>query len=393
MKYVGIWWGMHINTMTWSSGPKHGATTANTQALHRLRRGQRARRRAGRGMEHRLGRRLDREPERLLVHPGVSRLRSAGRRRVRASRRACRLIVHNETSGGIENYERQLDSAFALYHSLGLDAIKSGYVTDTDGGGHSHHSPVHGAALPQGDRDGGQVRHHGGRARADARHRRAPHLSEHDEPRRRARAGVQRLERRRRQPARARDDPLLHAPAGRADGLHAGHLRHPARAQHRARRAARTSRASRTTLAKQLALYVVLYSPLQMAADLPENYVEPAGVPVHPRRRRGLGHDASDRRQDRRLRDRRAQAAKGSHDWFLGAITDEEARTFDVPLVVPDAGPAATWPRSTPTAPGPTGCDNPLPVTISTAPVTSATRLRVVLAPGGGQAIRIRPAR
>src|SRR6266513_6495953 len=31
MKYVGIWWGMHINTMTWSSGPKHGATTANTK--------------------------------------------------------------------------------------------------------------------------------------------------------------------------------------------------------------------------------------------------------------------------------------------------------------------------------------------------------------------------
>ena len=49
-----------------------------------------------------------------------------------------RLIVHNETSGGIQNYERQLDSAFALYQSLGLDAIKSGYVTDTIGEGHSH---------------------------------------------------------------------------------------------------------------------------------------------------------------------------------------------------------------------------------------------------------------
>ena len=38
------------------------------------------------------------------------------------------------------NYERQLDSAFALYHSLGLDAIKSGYVTDTTPEGNSHHS-------------------------------------------------------------------------------------------------------------------------------------------------------------------------------------------------------------------------------------------------------------
>src|SRR4029079_5825504 len=51
-----------------------------------------------------------------------------------------KLIVHNETSGGIANYERQMDSAFTLYQSLGLDAIKSGYVTDTVGGGHSHWS-------------------------------------------------------------------------------------------------------------------------------------------------------------------------------------------------------------------------------------------------------------
>jgi alpha-glucosidase len=51
-----------------------------------------------------------------------------------------KLIVHNETSGGIVNYERQMEAAFAMYHSLGLDAIKSGYVTDTTPEGNSHHS-------------------------------------------------------------------------------------------------------------------------------------------------------------------------------------------------------------------------------------------------------------
>src|SRR3989449_9944370 len=56
-----------------------------------------------------------------------------------AHEKGVKLIVHNETSGGIENYERQMDSAFALYHSLGLDAIKSGYVTDLVGEGHSHY--------------------------------------------------------------------------------------------------------------------------------------------------------------------------------------------------------------------------------------------------------------
>ena len=57
-----------------------------------------------------------------------------------ARSKGVKLIVHNETSGGIVNYERQMEAAFALYHSLGLDAIKSGYVTDTTPEGNSHHS-------------------------------------------------------------------------------------------------------------------------------------------------------------------------------------------------------------------------------------------------------------
>jgi alpha-glucosidase len=87
-----------------------------------------------------------------------------------------------------------------------------------------------------------------------------------------------------------------------------------------------------------------------------------------------------------------ARREKGGPQWFLGAITDEERRVLDVPLsfltpgrqyiaeVYADA-PRAHW------------RDNPLPVTISRRSVTSATNLRMILAPGGGQAIRIRPAR
>jgi alpha-glucosidase len=87
-----------------------------------------------------------------------------------------------------------------------------------------------------------------------------------------------------------------------------------------------------------------------------------------------------------------ARRERGGRTWFVGAITDEERRTLDVPLsfLTPGKryvaeiyadGPKATW------------LDNPLPVTITKRPVTSATRLRVALAPGGGQAIRIRPVR
>jgi alpha-glucosidase len=146
-----------------------------------------------------------------------------------------------------------------------------------------------------------------------------------------------------------------------------------------------------TTLAKQLALYVVLYSPLQMAADLPENY---AGQPAFQFIRDVAVDWDTTRVIDGRIGDYVvvARREKGSPTWFLGAITDENARTLEVPLSFLPAGrryvaeiyadgPQANW------------LDNPLPVTISRRPVTSSTRLRVVLAPGGGQAIRIRPAR
>jgi alpha-glucosidase len=132
-----------------------------------------------------------------------------------------------------------------------------------------------------------------------------------------------------------------------------------------------------------------LYSPLQMAADLPENYVnQPAFQFI-----RDVAVDWDTTRViDGKIGDYVivARKARNSPEWFLGAITDEEGRTFDVPLsfltkgqkyvaeIYAD-GPGANW------------RDKPLSVAISKRNVDSSTRLRVVLAPGGGQAIRIRP--
>jgi alpha-glucosidase len=147
----------------------------------------------------------------------------------------------------------------------------------------------------------------------------------------------------------------------------------------------------RTTLAKQLALYVMLYSPLQMAADLPENY---EGNPAFKFIRDVAVDWDTTRVLDARIGDFVAVARRerGGQTWFLGAVTDEQGRTLDVPLSFLPAGrgyvaeiyadgPRAHW------------LHNPLPVAISSRPVTSTTRLRVALAPGGGQAIRLRPAR
>jgi alpha-glucosidase len=144
----------------------------------------------------------------------------------------------------------------------------------------------------------------------------------------------------------------------------------------------------RTTLAKQLALYVVLYSPMQMAADLPEHYERKPAFQF-------IRDVAVDWDTTRVLAGRIgdyvvvARRERGGQSWFLGAITDEEGRSFDVPLsfLTPGRryvaeiyadGPKANW------------LDNPLPISITRRNVNSGTRLRVVLAPGGGQAIRIR---
>ena len=87
-----------------------------------------------------------------------------------------------------------------------------------------------------------------------------------------------------------------------------------------------------------------------------------------------------------------ARRQRGSDSWFIGAISDEEGRTFDVPLSFLSPGKkyvAETYADG----PGAHWLTNPLPVTIASRPVDVNTRLRLVLAPGGGQAIRIRLAR
>jgi alpha-glucosidase len=142
-----------------------------------------------------------------------------------------------------------------------------------------------------------------------------------------------------------------------------------------------------STIARQLALYVVIYSPIQMAADLPENYAkfpEPfqfiKDVPTDWTDTRVLNGEVGDyvtmARQDR-----------NGDDWYLGAITDEQPRTLKVPLEFLDAGRryVATIYRD--------GADagyaaNPASVEIETRKVTRDDTLELKLAPGGGQAIR-----
>lgn len=149
-----------------------------------------------------------------------------------------------------------------------------------------------------------------------------------------------------------------------------------------------------TTIAKQLAEYVVLYSPIQMAADLPENYEAKMApfqfikdVPTNWEQTQALQGEVGDYvvigRQERKARE------YSGNDWYLGAITNEDARDISVPLnfLTPGKkyeaqiykdGKNANWQT------------NPYDVDISKQTVTSNDTLNLHLAAAGGAAIRFK---
>lgn len=389
MKYLGIWWGMHLNTMTWSSGPKHGATTANAKRYIDFA--------AANGFGGVLveGWNLGWDGDWIANRDGFSFTRAypdydLAAVAAYARQRGVRLIMHNETSGGIENYERQLDSAFALYRSLGIDALKTGYVTDLTSAGHSHYSQY-------------MVRHYRHVIETAARYgiMLDAHEPMHDTGERRTYPNMMTREGARGQEYNAWSgdggNPPEHETILFFTRLLAGPMDFTPgifdllseRATGRARQPEEPR--VRTTLAKQLALYVVIYSPLQMAADLPENY---QGQPAFQFIRDVAVDWDTTRVIDARIGDYVvvARRERGGSTWFVGAVTDQEGRTLDLPLTFLTPGREYLAERY---ADGPDAhwLDNPLPVTITRRTVTSTTRLQLVLAPGGGQAIRIRPTR
>jgi alpha-glucosidase len=388
MKYVGIWWGMHINTMTWHSGPKHGATTANTRRYIDFA--------AANGIGGVLveGWNTGWDGDWIQNRNAFSFTQAYPDYDLRglaayAKEKGVKLIAHNETSGGVQNYERQMEEAFALYQSLGIDAIKSGYVTDLTSEGHSHHSQF-------------MVNHYRKVIETAAKYRIMLDVHEpiHDTGERRTYPNMMTREGARGMEYNAwggeGGNPPEHETILFFTRMLAGPMDFTPgvfdilieRGTGRPRRPDESR--IRTTLAKQLALYIVLYSPLQMAADLPENYErQPAFQFI-----RDVAVDWDTTKVlEGRIGDYVvvARKAKNSPEWFLGAITDEEGRSFDIPLSFLPAGnyvaevyadgPKAHW------------LTNPLPVAITRQNVTRGSRMKVVLAPGGGQAVRIRPAR
>jgi alpha-glucosidase len=391
MKYVGIWWGMHIGTMTWASGPRHGATTEHAKRYIDFA--------AANGFGGVLveGWNVGWDGDWIANADAFSFTKAYPDYDLPAVAAYARqngvaLIAHNETSGGLANYERQLDSAFALYRSLGIHAIKSGYVIDTIPGGHSHYSQE-------------MVRHHRKVIETAARYGIMLDVHEplHDTGERRTWPNMMTREGARGQEYNAWSGDggnppehetilfftrLLSGPMDFTPGIF-DILLTSAEGGARPPEAPRV----RTTLAKQLALYVVLYSPMHMAADLPANYEASnvqhvfqfiKDVPVDWERTRVL---------DGRIGDFVvvARQQRGAADWYVGAITDEEARSLEIRLSFLDPGRQYVA-QIYADAAGTHWLHNPRPVMLSERAVDASTTLTLALASGGGQAIRIRPA-
>ncbi len=388
MKYDGIWWGMHLNVMSWSSGARHGATTENATRYIDFA--------AANGLGGTLveGWNTGWDGNWLVTGGSFSFTKAYADYDLaavakHAAEKGVGLIVHNETATFVDNYERQLDSAFTLYEKLGVHAIKTGYVGDTvNPGGHDHYGQY-------------MVRHHRRVIETAAKHGIAVVMHEpiKDTGERRTWPNMLSREGARGQEYNAwggegGNPPehetilfftrLLAGPMDFTPGIFNLLLTksetNKARTPYEAR--------PRTTLAKQLALYVVLYSPVEMAADLIENYANQPGFQF-------IRDVAVDWDTTRVLHGRIgddvvvARKTKGKDEWFIGAITDEQARTIEVSLdflpkgarYVADIyadGKGAHW------------RDNPLALAITHMPVSSSTKMRIAMAPGGGQAVRIR---
>ena len=299
-----------------------------------------------------------------------------------AASKGVKMIMHHETAANAADYERQLDTAFKFMKDNNYDAVKTGYV---------------GAIIPRSEHHTSQwmvdhVRHVIEKA-AENRIM----VDSHEAPRptglcrtypnwvaqESARGGE--FESMGGNPpshtcilpfTRLKGGPMDYTP-----GLFETRLSYYGEGK---------DDQAGTTIARQLALYLTMPSPMQMACDLPENYER---FPDAFQFIKDVPVDWSDSRYLEAEPMRYITVArrdKNSDDWYIGAITDHNAREvlIDLSFLPKDVKYTATIYEDAPDADWKT---NPQAYRIHTRTVTSKTRFKQHLAPGGGAAIRLTP--
>jgi alpha-glucosidase len=377
--YIGIWWAMHIGKQTWTPGPKLGATTENAKTYIDF------------AADHDIlmllvegwnegwdGDFADQDYTTSNPQYDLQEIVAYG------NSRDVDLVAHCETGANFLALENQLEEAFSLYEDLGIAAVKTGYVGDLPKEHHHHDQRL--------------VNHHQHVITTAGKYRLLLDVHEGIKP-----TGLRRTYpnlltsecvRGMEYNAWSGGNPPRHTVVLPFTRMLAGPLdytpgifdiRFPEYEDKEIDEYDGRARVH-TTRARQLALLVILFSGLQMAADLPENYRgEPEfafvqAVPATWDDTRVL-HAA--------IGEYVTIARRHGEEWFVASATNEEARTLDVPLDFLDTDAyTATIYRDA------DECDvetNPEAVTIDRRPVTSEDTVTVSLAGGGGAAMYLEP--
>ncbi|HET9503495.1 MAG TPA: glycoside hydrolase family 97 protein [Hymenobacter sp.] len=397
MKFVGVWWEMQVGRSDWKYAEsldtldargrllptgRHGANTQNVKryidfaAQHGL--GGVLVEGWNVGWEDWFGNWKERVFDFVTPYPDFD---VAGLSAYAKSKNVS-LIMHHETSGAATNYEQHLDTAYAFMNHYGYSSVKTGYV---------------GRIIPRGEHHDGQwmSNHYVRVAEMAAKHHVTVDMHEAVRPTGLSRTYPNWLAseagRGNEYNAFSTGSPPAHETILPFTRLMGGPMDYtPGIFRLQGYSASDPKRQVHTTLAKQLALYVTLYSPLQMAADLPENYEAHLDafqfikdVPTDWDDTHILAAEPGDYLTT-------VRQAKGRDEWYLGSITNESARQQPVKLdfltpgrryeaIIYADGPDADWQR------------NPASYQITRQVVTNKSKLTLRLAPGGGAAVSFKP--
>jgi len=378
-KYVGIWWEMHLDKSSWDmASGRHGATTENTKRYIDFA----AENGIGAvlvegwntGWENWVGTNREGIFDFITPYPDYD-LESIVSY---ANEKGVRMIMHHETSSAVTTYEQQLDTAYALMNHYGIDMVKTGYV---------------GTIIPKGEYHHGQwmVNHYMHVLQTAAKNRVAVNSHEpimatglrRTYPNDVSREGLRGQEFN----AWSSDggNPPNHLSTVAFTRMLAGPIDYTPGIFNIKLNPYKPNNQVNTTLAHQLALYVVIYSPLQMAADLPEYYenhptfqfIRDVGVNWEQTQvlNGEIGEFVTIAREER-----------NTGNWFLGSITNEEPRELSIKTDFLDPskkymasiysdGDDAHWDK------------NPTSYKITTIELNYESELHLKLAPGGGTAI------
>jgi alpha-glucosidase len=386
MKYTGIWWELHVRKSSWAVEASKGFFPSEVQGYHGANTGNAIRYidfNAKNGIKGLLiegwntgweywGADTTEFFDFVTPYPdfNIEEVVRYGKEN------DVEIIGHHETSGDAQNYDKRLDQAFKFYRDLGIKAVKTGYA---------------GGITPKGERHHGQwmVRHYRKVVETAAKYQISINAHEPIKdtgirrtwPNMMTREGVRGME----YNAWSQGNPPDHTTILPFTRMLSGPLDYTPGIFDIKFDQYRTEEHVKTTLAKQLALMVVLYSPLQMAADMVENYVD------HPAFQfiRDVGVDWEESLSlDGEIGEYLsiARKEKNTGKWFLGAISNKEARTLDVSLdfLEPEASYKAVIYADAPDA---HWYDNPLAMDITEQRVDQNASLTLKIAPGGGAAV------